>query len=250
MSVTQATGSGIQFAGDGPMMTGTWINPQTGHKFTVKDCYFQDGQFMVQTTDGQMLDYNTVQNYIQCNDNSGNPIEPNIQPVKENKSINNIPDSVAAELEDEMTSEDRAMAGLGSINNSPTINQPIINERPTQPIEATPKSDPDMEMVERVLRKHSIPKIMAEIVWEKCPKKQIETLVDVLGIDPETISKYYINKLDREAIFDYITDALNKYIYSLNSTDSTQNPPKESKSETPVSTKTPRGKRTNKTTTK
>ena len=40
-------GQGIQFGMEGPQMTGTWINPQTGHKFTVRDCMFQDGQLCV-----------------------------------------------------------------------------------------------------------------------------------------------------------------------------------------------------------
>ena len=58
---TGTPGSGIMMSADGaPMMSGTWVNPQTGHEFTVRDCFFQDGNFMVQTTDGRMLDYNTI----------------------------------------------------------------------------------------------------------------------------------------------------------------------------------------------
>lgn len=173
-------GQGIQFGMDGPQMTGTWINPQTGHKFTVRDCMFQDGQFVCITTDGQVLDYNTIQNYVQCNDNQGNAIEPPKDMQKPNTSI--------------------LTKGLGSLNDAVYVE--------------TPQVDPDQSIIERVLDVCKTPQIEAQIEWE-VPQKEIETLIGILKVEPSKISKYYIDRLDKSTIFEHIKDTLTKYIEKL-----------------------------------
>lgn len=205
------TGAGIQFNGEGPVMSGTWFNPQTGHRFTVRDCFFQDGQFMVQTTDGQMLDYNTVQNYVQANDQNGKPIEP---PTMKQNSSTQIPKEVAEMVgvdENYMIPEDQHISkGLGNINDSNRHFGPgtihTIDPNPT-----TRVTDPDTEMIDRVLKRFDLPRIEASIAWET-PVKQIETLVDVLGIDPVKIADYYCDKLDMPAIIANIRTQLSLYI--------------------------------------
>lgn len=205
------TGAGVQFGADGPMMTGTWVNPQTGHKFTVRDCFFQDNQFMVQTTDGQMLDYNTIQNYVQYVDANGNAVEPDTTMAPKSGSL---PPEVAALVgEDLMIPEDaQATKGLGNLNTprhiAPANEHTIATQGYMQVVEPI---DQDLAMVDRVLRRHAIPDFEANLVWD-CPVKQIETLIEVLGIDPETIAKYYIDKLNKDAIFEGIKFKLAGYI--------------------------------------
>ena len=205
------TGAGVQFGAEGPMMTGTWVNPQTGHKFTVRDCFFQDGQFTVQTTEGQLLDYNTIQNYVQCVDANGKATEPDATMTSKSGSI---PPEVAALVgEDLMLPEDaQAAKGLGNLNNprhiAPANERTVTTQGYTQIVEPI---DQDLAMVDRVLRRHAIPDFEANLVWD-CPVKQIETLIDVLGIDPETIAKYYIDKLNKDAIFENIKFKLAGYI--------------------------------------
>lgn len=223
MAFSESTGSdGIMFAGDGPVMSGTWQNPQTGHKFTVQDSFFQDGQLMVQTTGGQLLDYNTIQNYIQCTDDKGNNVNVPTQtpmPGSKKKQGMDVPSEVASMVlpegpagagEDEfLTAEDMAMVkGLGSLN-GPSV---VAPEKPS--VAGTPVSE-DYKMIDRVLSRHSIPELNAEIVWPNAPKKQIDTLVDILGVDPEEIADYYISKLDREAVFEAMKAGVAKYIKDI-----------------------------------
>ena len=47
---------------DGPMIEGTWFNPDTGDRFTVRDSFFEDNNYTVLTTDGRTLNYNQIQN--------------------------------------------------------------------------------------------------------------------------------------------------------------------------------------------
>ena len=54
----------LTFGMEGPIMDGTWYNTQTGDSFTVRNSFFEDNQYIVQTTDGRILRYDQIQNYI------------------------------------------------------------------------------------------------------------------------------------------------------------------------------------------
>ena len=77
----------LTFGTEGPIMEGTWYNPQTGDSFTVRNSFFEDNQYIVQTTDGRVLGYNQIQNYVK----SDRPIEMPIQTTSQN-----IPAEVAS----------------------------------------------------------------------------------------------------------------------------------------------------------
>lgn len=177
--------SGIQFNTDGPMMKGTWVNPKTGHKFTVRDCYFENNQFMVQTTDGQILDYNTIQNYIQCTDKDG--VDKSEEIVESTPEDLVIPEDVLSLMDPGDT-------------------------QPTKPV----NTNPDQLIIERILRERPVPGASITITWKKFPKSQIDTLVSTLGISKEEIARFYEQFIDygalekdtREAIANYITSQL------------------------------------------
>ena len=206
-------GNGIQFTGDGPVMSGTWYNPRTGHKFTVRDCFFQDGQFMVQTMDGRMLDYNMIQDYVQATDSDGKEVQD--RPMLESAStVNDIPKEVADMIDTDtyMTPEDQAMIS-GHQTAASTQELPKQTSGFHQVVE-----DPDMPMVERVLRRFNDITPIIAIDYKKLPKKQLDTLVDVLGIAPQTIAEYYIKKLDVSKVFEElkasIVEAVEKCLYA------------------------------------
>lgn len=197
--------NGVQFGIEGPMMSGTWFNPTTGHKFTVRDCFFQDGQFTVQTMEGQLLDYNTIQNYVQVNDSEGHAMEPDSSLMAPQSK--NIPQEVADILD--LTPEDQAISkGLGNLNNRAIK---VAEEPADMFVSLSSDEAADMQMIERVLRKHPAPDFEAQLTWQ-CPERQIDTLVNVLGVEPSYIADYYIRKLDKDAIFRNILDKLTTYI--------------------------------------
>lgn len=192
---------------EGPIMSGTWVNPQTGHKFTVRDCFFENDQFRVQTTDGQLLDYNTIQNYIQCTDDKGNEVT----------DIPMMPPTVPDDITSMLTPEDAAaIKGLGNLNDNSRHFAPSAEHSAPQInyAQIVDNHSEDYKMIDRVLRRHNIPQINAVIEWA-VPRKQIETLVDILGVDPEEIASYYCDKLDMTAISLMIHTRLNEYIESL-----------------------------------
>ena len=77
--------NGMMFGGEGPVMQGTWYNPNTGDAFTVRDSFFEDNQYVVTTTDGRYLSYNQIQNYIQ----SDMPLEQLKKQVKPQQTAKN-----------------------------------------------------------------------------------------------------------------------------------------------------------------
>ena len=89
----------IEFGMDGPIMSGTWVNPKTGHKFTVKDTYFEDTGFKIMTTAGQILDYSMIENYVQENLAPGEkPVEWNKVNANNNGAYPDLPPEIANEL--------------------------------------------------------------------------------------------------------------------------------------------------------
>lgn len=201
------TDGGIGFSdpSGAPMMTGTWINPKTGHKFTVRDCFFQDGQFMITTTDGQMLDYNTIQNYIQASDNMGNPDE--LAAVSESRSLGNLYKNIPSDIPSSLASEltDETDPGITEV-----LSDNIYPSR-TQSAQAPP--DFDLEMIERALGKKPLPVLNASLDWPEAPTKQLEILTETFGVEPQKISEWYISKIDmnsvRQRCIELLTEALN-----------------------------------------
>ena len=172
----------VDIAMDGPMIDGTWYNTQTGDHFTVRDSFFQDGQLIIQATDGRMFDYNTIQNYVRSN----NPI-PHNQPTQQPKTP--IPNEVQNLLEDDsyLLEEDKSLitAPQKPQTTAPT-SQPTLNE--------------DEIIINRILSRVEKPIITYNIEWTKFPHKQLEMLIDMMGVEISEIAKYFTNKLSLEMI--------------------------------------------------
>jgi hypothetical protein len=110
--------NGIMFGTQGPLMSGYWVDPRTGDSFTVKDSFFEDGQYIITTMDGRKLSYDIIQNYVQ----SDKPIDiPNPQ----QKPQQNLPAEVLSELADdsaEMLPDEMSMikgSNLGNLYSQP-----------------------------------------------------------------------------------------------------------------------------------
>lgn len=228
MPVTPIAGgmnSGIPMNGDGgPMMTGTWWNPKTGHKFTVRDCFFQDGNFTVVTTDGQHLDYNMLQHYVQCNGENGKgiveppktPIQPRKPTLPKEVQEMLVPETQPDASESLLSPEDAAIAGgLGNMFTGDGVqvaagapeHAMIQHHQPTAP------ANTDRAMIERVLKRFKLPQLNAELAWPEAPIRQLDTLVNVLGIEPQEIAQYYIDQLDMRAIQELVRSSLSKFVH-------------------------------------
>lgn len=179
---------------NGPVMEGTWWNPKTGHKFTVRDSFFQDGIFTVMTTDGRMLDYNMIQDYVQYIGKDQDEVysKPNLG------TINNLPPEVADLIEPAL----------------PADWKPTVYETPVEPkntIVDYKATIVDYDIIDRVLKDHPVPGCDVKLNW-LVPSAQLSTLTDILHVDASSIIEYYISKIDIEGMKKAFEESIRAYL--------------------------------------
>lgn len=190
----------IDIAMDGPMIDGTWYNTQTGDHFTVRDSFFQDGQLIIQATDGRMFDYNTIQNYVRSN----TPIQRN-QPTQQPETP--IPNEVQDLIEDDsyLLEEDKNLV---------TTPQKLQTTTPTP----QPTLSEDEIIINRILSRVEKPVVIYNTTWKKFPNKQLEMLIDMMGVEISEIAKYFTNKIDLEEIRESLQSQIERDIKNKFST--------------------------------
>lgn len=191
--------NGITFGDQGPLMEGTWYNPSTGDSFTVRDSFFEDGQYMVTTMDGRMLGYNMIQNYIK----SDKPINIPKKPQEES-----LPSEVESLIASDNFNELEADTDIYGINGPKlgNINKPL----PYSIQEETPPFN--IGIIKKALDKCSRPQVDCSITWNDFPKKQIEMLSEIMEIDTKEIVEWYASQLDTTQIAIAIHNSIVSYI--------------------------------------
>lgn len=190
--------NGIMFGAQGPMMTGTWYNPNTGDSFTVRDCFFENNQYVVSTTDGRVLSYDMIQHYVQ----SDKPIEMSKAPQQET-----LPTEVADLIADDIFVDD----DIYGVNNplAPSlgnINKPLPYSTPVE----TPSFN--VGIIKKALDKYTRPRVDCNIVWDNFPKKEIQMLNEIMEIDTKDIVEWYAAQLDTTEIAITIHNSIVSYI--------------------------------------
>ena len=207
-------------------VSGTWMNPTTGHKFTVKDCVFENGELLIISTDGQHISGRMFADYVQdtgkdasgqtIRDASGQPISTlgnlstpvsappvivgDIPVTEENETpFGELSREVSVDILDRSLQDEAAELLQGGASEPRRFDPNLIEDL---------NANMDLKMVTRVLRKHDLPTIES-LKWNK-PTKQIETLTDILGIDMETIVEYYVNRINPEELVSMVKEYLRK----------------------------------------
>lgn len=172
----------ISFDGDMPQISGTWVNPKTGHRFTVRDCYFEDSDYKIYTTDGTTISYNMLENYVQDTGmmEDGTKVPPTLQnevPLEVLNELDHGNHILPAVLENEL---------LG-------IEEPFVS--PTVSQNNSPKTL-ESEMINKVLVKLGNPKVDITLQFKKDKefKNALDTLVNQLDIPKGDILDYIFNK--------------------------------------------------------
>lgn len=205
-------------------VSGTWMNPTTGHKFTVKDCVFENGELLIISTDGQHISGRMFADYVQDTgkDANGQPIrDANGQAVPSlgNLStpvstppviVGDIPYEGQSSRADFPVTEESLDAPDSTLQDEANelLQRGSIERRFDPNLIEDLNSNTDLRMVTRVLRKHDLPTIDT-LKWNK-PTKQIETLTDILGIDMDTIVEYYVNRINPEELVSMVKEYLRK----------------------------------------
>lgn len=217
--------NGIMFGTNGPMMTGTWYNPATGDSFTVRDSFFENNQYVVSTTDGRVLSYDVIQNYVQ----SDKPIEMPKKPQQDklpDEVANLIADDTIFEVENNGLFVDTDIYGM---NNPLTPSLGNINK--PLPYYSVQEETPSFNVgiIKKALDKYTRPQVDCSIVWDNFPKKEIQMLNEIMEIDTKEIVEWYASQLDtteiaiaiHNSIVSYINDQLYGRVIDINDIDLT-----------------------------
>lgn len=205
--------NGMMFGGEGPVMQGTWYNPNTGDAFTVRDSFFEDNQYVVTTTDGRYLSYNQIQNYVQ----SDMPLE---QLKKQAKPQQTAKNEIPAELKDlietedsvesMMSPEDAALItgnrSLGNLNDRHIAS--ALEHQIKHPVTQDVPSNINYSIIEKALKNASKPQIDVNIKWDNYPLKQIDMLTDVMEIPIDEIVTWYLDNINMYDIADAVKESI------------------------------------------
>lgn len=206
-------------------MQGTWTNPKTGDSFTVQDSSFMDNQYMVQTTDGRVLRYDQIQNYVQSQDGavpqSSQPAtivhgaQPGDLPREVLDIIESPGDSTASESGSDsgILPDDAALLrGIGSgVPMDPRgIPGPGGFTKPNLYIDQS-----NAPIIEKALKKAEMPRIDYTIGWAKFPERELEFLKDTMEIDLDEIINFFIDKINVSNVVDTLRENLAVYIKDI-----------------------------------
>lgn len=195
----------LTFGIDGPIMEGTWYNPQTGDSFTVRNSFFEDNQYIVQTTDGRILKYDQIQNYIK----SDKPIE--MPKPQEQHVSTNLPREVADLIEDYEADSIESMKvnSLGNLNESSTIHAPEIKANATVVNQLV---STNYDIISKALTKRTLPDFQVGINWEACPLKEMNMLMELMDVEESEIVDWYLNQVDLEGTTYMIKEVIKDFI--------------------------------------
>ena len=186
----------MTFGTEGPIMSGTWYHPATGDKFTVADTFFEDNQLLVRTTDGRLLNYNIIQNYIQQNSNGqeSSMLDSNAN-FNRQSNQSSTPKEVLDLIEPIQTQQDIMFEPIGNLY--------------TQPSQVVENVNNNQTIVNKALSKTELPELKIDLSWNKYPEREIEMLKDIMEIPVEDIIAWYVSKFDINAIKSMIEESIN-----------------------------------------
>lgn len=194
---------GLTFGMEGPNMEGTWYNPHTGDSFTVRNSFFEDNQFIVQTDDGRILKYEQIQEYIK----SDKPI--NVQkPVQVETLPAEVTNILESNYDSNILADDLAMISGNSLGNLHT---------PMPPAQTKPQGHPEPSfsnyaIVDKALSKRSLPQIQIGIMWNDCPYEEMSMLKNLMDVTDVDIVTWYLDQIDVETTTNMIKEVIKDFL--------------------------------------
>lgn len=239
--------NGMTFGSEGPLVQGTWINPNTGDSFTVRDSFFEDNQYVVTTTDGRYIRYDQLQYYIQADPKSvegikqaaANKVKAEPLPTEVSNLIATDDDHVAETM---ITPEDYQLIygtpnygktgrepitkSLGNLNDNTRHIAPAHAHKPVMTEGTALPDDMNRAIIKKALNNTEQPKFKVTVDWDKYPAKQIEMLYDIMGISEEDILEWYLDNIQMTDIVTAIKDGIKNRICSTQKPEVVDNPVK------------------------
>lgn len=185
----------------------TWYHRTNGDKITVREVIFDmDGsmQYIIDTGNGgrKTIDASVLNDYIQSDKPLNIPKRmPPTQKIKiddleerDNNGSNSSNGSPQKIMLDGLEDNDFEYTNFG--NNKPIQFEGMGIDQPKMPLPKfkidvpAPAPVSNQSIIERALKKASMPTIENKYIWSNYPQKEIEMLIDILDVPQDDIVEY------------------------------------------------------------
>lgn len=178
------------------MISGKWINRQTGDIVNVRDSII-DGDNMIIITDRGQIDLPTFSNnYIQASDDiydeRGNKI--GTEKLNTNEIVNASRPVDLKQAKKNELAEYELIDEIVSEKNKPS-QQTVTKSEPSTATVVESPSIKTYDIIDKVFSKiNAMPSIHVDINWSDMPMMQIDTLINYLDVPVEDVAEYIIMK--------------------------------------------------------
>ena len=186
--------SNVDMMGGGPAMEGNWFNPQNGDYFTVRDCFFENDDIVVMTTDGRRVSGSIIEQYIQTKMSKAElelqkkEIQTSKQRKQTSRQTNTYSDIPAEVLHMIDTGEDDMNAEIEALTRPFSDSTQTTRTVVEAPSKTTIK---DEEIISRALSNKDHPELSINFSFTEVPEKELMMLLDIMKVSAEDIATWY-----------------------------------------------------------
>lgn len=162
-------------------LKGWWSNPSTGESYQVVDQFFQDNSLYVKTLQGQIINFNRIQNFV----HSDKPFDKPVDRVKLQKQNSKLLEGLAQD-DPNILPEDLEMITGRKQNSVPVREQ-------------APEKSVDTIILDKMFSKAPAPTVTLTIKWDWDKlRSTLDILKDTMDVSIEEICDYVYKKYCEE----------------------------------------------------
>ena len=224
--------AGITFDGTAPMMEGTWFNPKTGDVIKIRDTFFENNNYVARTTDGRMLNYSQLQNYIR--DDSKSLKKEDTKPAQAVTKKPAAKQAAQSVNPDSMLSQEDLdiLEGLSkptsatdarqteSMPNTDAVHslQNGIAERLNGVSDYIDKRGQELsisdQIINRAMEDEDEPRLVVQVSWN-APVEKLRFLKENMGITDSDIVRWITRTLDSRDLSSDVRDSVTEWVDNL-----------------------------------
>ncbi len=215
--------AGITFDGTAPMMEGTWFNPKTGDVIKIRDTFFENNNYIARTTDGRMLNYSQLQNYVRDDSKTPNTNKQEVKPVQQTASAH-VQSAPSVDPDSMLSQEDLdILEGLStpdSAQNRSAVQevQNGIAERLNGIADYIDKRGQELtisdQIINRAMEDEDEPRLMVKVSWY-APIEKLRFLKENMGITDSDIVRWITRTLDSRDLSSDVRDSVTEWVDNL-----------------------------------
>lgn len=156
-------------------LCGWWSNPSTGESYQIVDQFFQDNSLYVKTKQGQIINFNRIQNFIHSDTPIDHPVQkPQMQNTK-------LLDGLVGD-DPNILPEDLELISGGHVQTQPTVQQ-------------EPQKSVNSMILDKMFSKAPKPTVTLSIKWDWDKlDNTLDVLTETMDVSIEEICSYVYDK--------------------------------------------------------